>query len=125
MMQIEVKEQNGFSCALVNSDVIVISDGQSALDFMMTVQQETSCDRVSLNKEAIADSFFVLSSGLAGAILQKFVNYHFKFAIVGDFSSYTSKSFKDFIYECNRGNAIFFVATEEQAVAKLKSAISL
>jgi len=39
-----------------------------------------------LNKSAICDDFFDLSTGLAGEILQKFVNYHVKIAIVGDFS---------------------------------------
>ena len=36
---------------------------------------------------------------IAGDILQKFVNYGIKFAIFGDFTGYTSKPLKDFIYE--------------------------
>ncbi len=42
-----------------------------------------------------------------GEILQKFVTYKAKLAIAGDFSVYTSKSLKDFIYESNNGNHIF------------------
>lgn len=42
-----------------------------------------------------------------------------KIAIVGDFSTYTSKSFKVFIYESNNGKDIFFLANEEQAAEKL------
>lgn len=52
-------------------------------------------------------------------ILQKFINYQFKFAIVGDFSGYTSKPLKDFIYESNKGRDIFFVSSEEDAIEKL------
>ncbi len=48
---------------------------------------------------SICDDFFDLSTRLAGEILQKFINYHVKIAIIGDFSIYTSKSLKDFIYE--------------------------
>ena len=73
-------------------------------------------------KDAFAEKFFVLSSGLAGEILQKFVNYHFKVAIYGDFSKYTSKPLKDFIYESNNGNAVFFTETQAQAVEKLSAA---
>ncbi|MEC3460142.1 DUF4180 domain-containing protein, partial [Bacillus thuringiensis] len=51
-----------------------------------------------------------------GDILQKFINYKVKSAIIGDFSIYTSKSLKDFIYECNKVNDIFYLATEQQAI---------
>ncbi|WP_042993841.1 DUF4180 domain-containing protein, partial [Bacillus thuringiensis] len=44
-----------------------------------------------------------------------------KIAIVGDFSMYTSKSLKDFIYECNKGKDIFYLATEQQAIEKLST----
>lgn len=43
-----------------------------------------------------------------------------KFAIYGDFSKYTSKPLKDFMYESNHGKDIFFVENEEQAIEKLK-----
>ncbi|ARC28011.1 DUF4180 domain-containing protein [Bacillus toyonensis] len=70
-------------------------------------------------KSLISEDFFDLKTRLAGDILQKFINYKVKIAIVGDFSMYTSKSLKDFIYECNKGNNIFYLATEQQAIEKL------
>ena len=74
---------------------------------------------IILNKDAVTPDFFVLSTKIAGEILQKFINYQFKFAIVGDFSGYTSKPLKDFIYESNKGRDIFFVSSEEDAIEKL------
>ena len=65
----------------------------------------------------------MLSSGLAGEILQKYINYGGKIAIYGDFSHYTSKPLKDFIYESNKGKDVFFVATKEEAVQKLSNVI--
>jgi hypothetical protein len=56
---------------------------------------------------------------LAGEILQKFINYGVKIAIIGDFSGYSSKSLKDFIYECNNGNAIFYLPNQQQVIEKL------
>ncbi len=64
-----------------------------------------------------------MSSGLAGEILQKFVNYGGKIAIYGDFSHYTSKPLKDFIYQSNKGKDVFFVATREEAIQKISKSI--
>ncbi len=105
---------------VVNSDEVIIKDTQSAIDFAVELKSETGCHKITLNKSAIVEDFFILSSGLAGEILQKFVNYGIKFAIYGDFSKYTSKPLKDFIYECNQGKDVFFVASAEEAVGKLE-----
>ena len=72
-------------------------------------------------KECFPPEFFWLSTGLAGEILQKWTNYGFRAAIFGDFSAYTevSKSLRDFIYECNRGTAVFFVPTRQEAEERL------
>lgn len=52
-----------------------IADAQSALDLIMSAQYETDCSRLILDKACFADRFFLLSSGFAGEVLQKFVNY--------------------------------------------------
>lgn len=118
-MEVKTIKVNDKGIAIVHSDEELISDVQSALDFMMTVQYETDYNRIILNKSAICEDFFHLSTKLAGEILQKFINYHVKIAIVGDFSIYTSKSLKDFIYESNKGKDIFFLPDEEEAIEKL------
>lgn len=73
----------------------------------------------AINKEAIIEDFFILSKGIAGEILQKFINYQIKFAIIGDYAKYTSKPLKDFIYESNNGKDIFFIENEEKAIEML------
>lgn len=108
--------------ALIITDEIVIKDTQSALDLIASAQYETDCDKIIVYKSCVADDFFVLSTGMAGEILQKFINYRKKIAIVGDYSKYTSKPLKDFIYESNNGNSIFFVSSIEEALLKLDSA---
>lgn len=118
-MDITIIKENNFEIAVVNSSEILITDVQSALDLMATVRYETGCDRIILSKSAIVEDFFDLKTRLAGDILQKFVNYYVKVAIIGDFSEYSSKSLKDFIYESNKGKHIFFVPDEKQAVEKL------
>ncbi|MED1876942.1 DUF4180 domain-containing protein, partial [Brevibacillus borstelensis] len=97
-MKIAKIEAGGADVAIVSSSEIVIEDVQSALDLIATVHYETGCDRIILNKSLVSESFFDLKTRLAGEILQKFINYRVKLAIVGDFSVYSSKSLKDFIY---------------------------
>lgn len=121
-MQTQIVHQNGIPIAVVTSETVLIEDASSALDLLATVRYETDCDRMAIEKSAVAEAFFKLSTGLAGEVLQKFINYRMKLAIVGDFSGYTSKPLKDFIYESNNGRDIFFVATQEEALAKLASA---
>lgn len=115
-MKLTVIEKNGISCALVESDSIVISDAQSALDLLMSAKYEKGTKSLILPKKLVAEDFFVLSTGLAGEVLQKFVNYGGRIAIYGDYSRYTSKPLKDFIYESNKGKDVFFVSSLEEAV---------
>lgn len=115
-MNIDVIE----TVAVIDTNEIMITNTQSAIDCMMTIQYETNCKKIAINKEAFLEDFFILSSGIAGEILQKFINYQIKIAIYGDFSKYTSKPLKDFIHESNQGNDIFFVATKEEAIKVLE-----
>ena len=118
-MNIERKEKNGQSVACAYSAVPVICDVQSALDVLMRVRYETGSTALCINKEAFCQDFFVLSSGIAGEILQKFVTYQTKLAIYGDYSRYTSKPLQDFIRESNEGKQIFFPNSEDEALERL------
>lgn len=118
-MKIEVIKKNNTNVAVVSSDELLITDVQSALDLIMTVKYETDCTNIAINKEAVVNDFFILSTCLAGEILQKFINYGVRFAVYGDFSKYTSKPLKDFMYESNKGKDIYFQSTVSLAVDKL------
>lgn len=122
-MKIREITVRGNRIAVVDSKEAVITDVQSALDFMATVRYETGTSFVVINKEAFCAPFFVLSSGLAGEVLQKFINYGVKLAIYGDYSRYTSKPLRDFIYESNQGKDFFFVAKEEEAIQMISQAL--
>jgi len=120
-MNTKIIKENKIEIALVESNEILITDTQSALDFMATVRYDFSCDRIIINKSAICEEFFNLKTKIAGDILQKFINYQTKLAIIGDFSVYNSKSLKDFIYESNNRKDLFFLSSEEEAIKKLSS----
>ena len=112
-------EENGVLCVLVESDEPVITDAQSAIDLLMSAQYDGGSKDIVIPKQLIAEDFFVLSTGLAGEVLQKYVNYGGRMAIYGDYSRYTSKPLKDFMYESNKGRDFFFVSTRDEAITAL------
>jgi hypothetical protein len=77
------------------------------------------CSRVIIHSESFSSEFYNLGSGVAGEILQKFSNYRMRLAIVGDFSSLKSNSWKDFIRESNRGRTVTFAGTVQDALSLL------
>ncbi|MFZ3074356.1 MAG: DUF4180 domain-containing protein [Minisyncoccales bacterium] len=119
-MGIEIYQKEGVKVARVVGDGVIIGKVQDALDLMVDPALE-GAHRIIIDRKNIAPDFFDLSTRLAGEILQKFVTYQVKLAIVGDFSN-ASESLKAFICESNRGNEIFFVPDIETAKTKLFSA---
>lgn len=118
-MKFEKIVKNNVTVAKVSSDVPVLTDAQSAFDILMSAKYNIDTKNIVIDKKLIAEDFFVLSTGLAGEILQKFINYRGRIAIYGDFSKYTSKPLKDFIYESNKGKDVFFAVSEEEAINML------
>ena len=121
-MRIEHISENGVDIAVITGEEALITDTGAALELAMSARYETGADRLAIDKAVIAEDFFILSTGVAGEILQKFINYRVKAAIWGDYSRYTSKPLKDFIYESNNGRDFFFVETKEEALRKLAEA---
>ena len=118
-MKIETITEKNVKIAVVSSPDTVITDVQSALDLAMTVKYESGCANIAIVKEAVAEDFFVLSTRLAGEILQKYTNYGIRLAVFGDFSKYNSKALRDFIYESNQGKSFYFQPDQAGAIDKL------
>lgn len=66
---------------------------------------------IAIPLERFGPEFLQLSNRIAGGVLQKFVNYKLRVAIMGDVSQQaaTSKALRDFIFESNCGRDIWFV----------------
>lgn len=120
-MEIRIAKVEGSDVAVVESSEVIIRDAQDALDLMATIRYNHGCNMAVIDKENITEDFFRLRTGLAGEILQKFTNYCFVVAIVGNFDMYDSKSLRDFIFESNRGKQVFFVKNRQSALELLQS----
>ena len=76
---------------------------------------ETGASTVAIPVERLDPAFFDLSTGVAGELVQKAVNYRLGFAVVGSLpeSATASSSFMAFVRESNRGTQIRFVDSVE------------
>jgi len=113
-MNIQINKE---SIAELISDKIELNNAQDALDLIGKCVSKTN--RLIIHEKNINPYFFDLKTGVAGETLQKFVNYYFRIAIIGDFSKYQSNILKDFIYESNKQGEINFVQSLEEAKEKL------
>lgn len=115
---LQLIHHNGQPIAELTSTGILLRTAQDALELMMDPEVPAP-KKLILHKQNISADFFDLHTGLAGDVLQKFVNYHAQLAIVGDFSDIQSEAFKALMRESNRGTHVFFVGSVEEAKEKL------
>jgi hypothetical protein len=109
---------NSITIAEILPETVTITTPQDMLDIMADIGYN-DCNAIIINDKSLHNDFFILKSGLAGEILQKFSNYKMRLAIIGDFSKYKSKSLNDFIRESNRMRTICFVDSLEEALSRL------
>ncbi|MBP2471298.1 hypothetical protein JOF53_000170 [Crossiella equi] len=96
----------------------VLTDERAALDLMADHGFPTW---LLVPVERLPEEFFKLRTGVAGAVVQKFVNYNVKLAVVGDLSARiaASPTLADFVREANRWRQLWFVASEAAFHTKL------
>jgi hypothetical protein len=71
--------------------------------------------------ERFEDDFFRLHTRVAGEFIQKFVTYRILLTVVGDLSQYVRESaaWRDFVYEANRGDQVWFLDNAEDLEKRL------
>jgi hypothetical protein len=117
-MKLRLHQRGAVRVAEVVADGVVLSTVQDALDLMVAAGEQEARGLV-LHAAQLAPAFFELRTGLAGEILQKFVNYRVELAIVGDLARYPGRALQAFILECNRGGPLSFAPDLERALARL------
>lgn len=108
-MSDDVIERRGVPILLCGDDGPPIAEPQDALDLIGGAFGRA--DVVAVPAGRFDDRFFQLRTGLAGEIMQKFVNYRIRLAVVGDISGHVeaSTALRDLVRESNRGRHIWFV----------------
>ena len=83
---------------------------------------ENGATLIVIPVECLDDDFFRLQTRIAGELIQKFVQYHRRVAIVGDISRHLAQSsaLRAFVNESNRGKQVWFLATREELDERLR-----
>jgi uncharacterized protein DUF4180 len=104
-----VVERDGTPVLVCDADGPQISTPQDALDVIGNAFGRA--DVVAVPAGRLDDDFFRLRSGVAGEIMQKFVNYRIRLAVVGDIGARiaASDALRDLVRESNRGRQVWFV----------------
>ncbi len=105
----EVVERRGVAVLVCAAGGPVVSTPQDALDLLGDAFGRAGV--VALPVERLDPRFFELRTGVAGEIMQKFVNYRTRLAIVGDISRHVtgSEALAALVRESNRGRHTWFV----------------
>lgn len=80
-MKYQVVEKGSNRYIEVVSSETPVKTGQDALE-LAELCGEAKTDRLMIHREALPEDFFRLRSGVAGAVLQKFITYSLKTAII-------------------------------------------
>lgn len=117
-VETQIHELHGIKIAEVVGDEVLVRSGQDVLDLVGQLYG-TETHHLILWEEQLDPRFFDLRTGVAGDILQKFVNYHLTVAIVGQFDRYQSQALHSLMLESNKGNDLFFTSTVSEAIERL------
>ncbi|MCF8226986.1 MAG: DUF4180 domain-containing protein [Bacteroidales bacterium] len=117
-MKFEIHTKNGTVITELISRDICIENLEDALNLIANAGYLGS-DIIIINADQLHPDFFVLQSGLAGEILQKFSTYRVKLAITGNFENVESTSLRNFISESNRRGQVIFIRSVEEAINRL------
>jgi DNA-binding PadR family transcriptional regulator len=99
----KVIEKNGKKYIECVSAEAPLHSEQDALD-LVAACIENATNLILLHEEALSDDFFRLATGLAGQVLQKFINYNVKAAVIIKDEQKIKGKFKELIAESNKRN---------------------
>ncbi|GAA4940077.1 uncharacterized protein DUF4180 [Actinomycetospora succinea] len=113
-------ELSGVPVLVLDREGPTIGDEAGALD-VIGQTYGTEVDVVAIPVERLDPAFAQLSSGVAGAIVQKFVNYRLRLVVVGALGE-TSGPVDDWVREANEGRELWFVADLAELEQRLSAA---
>jgi hypothetical protein len=117
-MVLEIDANKRYGATLTEDEFI-----RSPRDFidLLAWGTENGTDLYLMRDTNFSETFYDLSTGLAGEILQKVSNYRVRLAIVGTFEMVGSKRFREFISESNKGSSVCFLQERAKALVWLLS----
>lgn len=96
-----VEKENKKYIEFISGEKQILTE-QDTLD-LVAVCYDENLSLILLHEELIPDDFFKLRTGLAGQVLQKFINYHIKAAVLITDEQKIKGKFKELLAESKKG----------------------
>lgn len=118
----EMQQRAGVPVLVCDPAGPLIATEQDALDLIGAAFLGAQVVAVPANR--LDDRFFSLGTRFAGEVMQKFVNYRLRLAVVGDISTQLagSSALRALVHESNRGEQIWFVPDLDALDERLRAA---
>jgi hypothetical protein len=119
----ELKTLSGRAVFVCDPEGAVLASEADALDLIGGLWG-IEAEWLALPVARLSPDFLTLRTGLAGAVIQKFVNYRTRLALVGDIDGpvAASKALADFVRESNAGDHVWFTPDLAALEARLAKA---
>lgn len=116
-----VQERNGVQVLMCDPAGPRVSTMQDGLDLIGSVY--LGAEVVAVPAERLDEQFFSLGTRFAGEIMQKFVNYRLRLAVIGDISRHleSSSALRALVHESNMSNHVWFLPDVEALDARLQA----
>jgi hypothetical protein len=120
----ELRQLDGVPVLVCATEGSPLRDDREAVDLIAQAQFGHCAEWVAVPVDRLTPEFFQLRTGVAGAIVQKFVQYRTRLAVVGDVAAHlaASDAVQDWVREANRGRHIWFVADLAELEQRLATA---
>lgn len=117
----QVRERAGVQVLMCDPDGPPVATEQDALDLIGAVF--LGAQVVAVPAARLDERFFSLGTRFAGDVMQKFVNYRLRLAVVGDISRQlaASPALRALVRESNAGDHIWFVADLDELDDRLRA----
>jgi Domain of unknown function (DUF4180) len=104
----------------LDPDGPVVSTSDDASDLIGSAWS-AGVQTIAIPVSRLDPEFFDLSSRKAGDITQKLVNYRLRLVVLGDVSAFEAASgaFRDYVWESNRGDHVWFLTDRKALTEKL------
>ena len=103
MIQTRLVEKDGITYVECLAGGGLIQAERDALDLAAACWEHQTA-RLLIHAASLSEDFYQLKTGLAGAVLQKFANYHIRAAAVIPAELAGQGRFGEMVLEANRGN---------------------
>ncbi|MDF9840977.1 MULTISPECIES: DUF4180 domain-containing protein [unclassified Paenibacillus] len=117
-MKVEVMTREGQKYLELRPSDSMLSTEQDILD-LIGACMEHDVYKVLLHEAVLPEEFYNLRTGLAGTLLQKFMNYRVRGAAVIGSGQADKGRFKELLSELNKGSSFRTFGNEEEAAAWL------